>query len=135
MRLLPFTLLFLSGSYAVSTPTPSGSRQQPGIKRTILQRADAPGSATHEIVLAIAEFPPGGTSGWHRHPGVEMAYVLEGTIVMQIAGRSDTTLVAGNSIQNHVPHTARNAGTTVARVLATYVVEKGKPLAEPVPAP
>src|SRR5262245_4979646 len=124
MRLLPLSLLVLTGA-----------AQQPAVKRTIIQRVDAPGSSTHEIVMAVAEFPPGAVSGWQRHPGTEVGYVLEGSIVVQHAGHPDTTLVAGNSFQNSAAHNARNAGTATARVLATYVVEKGKPLAEPVPAP
>src|SRR5579862_1377614 len=54
----------------------------PGIKRIILQKADDPGSPKYEAVMAVAEIPVGGTSGRHRHPGIELAYVLEGTVVV-----------------------------------------------------
>ena len=134
MRLLPLTLVLVAGAWSAGSAGLLSS-QQPGLKRTVLQRSDDPAAPTHEIVQAIAEFPPGASSGWHRHPGIEVAYVLEGTIVMQMPGHPDTTLVAGNSMLNVGAHSARNAGTGIARVLATYVVEKGKPLAEPVPAP
>ena len=52
--------------------------QQPGsgIKRTVLQRADEPGAANYEAVMALAEIAPGASSGRHRHPGIELAFVL-----------------------------------------------------------
>jgi quercetin dioxygenase-like cupin family protein len=108
--------------------------QQPGIKRTVLQRVDDPGSKTHEAVMAVAELAPGGTAGRHRHPGVEIGYVLEGTVVFEHAGRQPVTKKAGEFFQNDVAaaHDAKNVGSAPAKVLAIYVVEKGKPLAEPV---
>ena len=62
--------------------------QQPsnGIKRTILQRADEPGAPNYEAVMAIAEIAPGASSGRHRHPGIELAYVLEGSLVVEREG-------------------------------------------------
>ena len=137
MRILApvLALAVLAGAYSVGRSRPLLNGQQPTVKRTILQRTDEPGSTTHEAVMAIAEIPPGATTGWHRHPGIELAYVLEGSIVVQMAGHPDTTLVAGNSTRNVGAHNTTNHGTTTARVLAVYLVEKGKPLAEPVPAP
>jgi quercetin dioxygenase-like cupin family protein len=107
--------------------------QQSGVKRTVLRRVDDPGAAAYEAVLAIAEIPPGAASGRHRHPGVEVGYVLEGTVLLQHEGRPDTTLKAGDSFGNSGVHNASNPGPNPARLLAVYLVEKGKPLAEPVP--
>ena len=135
MRSLALALVLVAGAYSLSGSTATPNVQQPTVKRTILQRTDEPGSTTHEAVMAIAEIPPGATTGWHRHPGIELAYVLEGSVVVQMAGRPDTTLVAGNTTRNEGAHNTTNKGTTTARVLAIYLVEKGKPLAEPVPAP
>lgn len=108
--------------------------QQPGIKRTILQRADDPGSAKYEAVTAVAEIPAGAESGKHRHPGTELAYVLEGTVIVEHEGRAPTTYKAGDAMKNEVGgvHNARNPGTKPVKILAVYVVEKGKPLAETV---
>jgi quercetin dioxygenase-like cupin family protein len=107
--------------------------QQPGIKRTVLQRVDDPGSKTHEAVMAAVDFAPGGSAGRHRHPGVEIGYVLEGTVVFEHEGRQPVTKKAGEFFQNDVAaaHDAKNIGSSPAKVLAIYVVEKGKPLAEP----
>src|SRR5947207_12046308 len=61
--------------------------QQPGIKRTILLRADDPSSAKYEAVMAIAEIAPGAMSGRHRHPGIEVAYILDGSVIIERDGQ------------------------------------------------
>jgi quercetin dioxygenase-like cupin family protein len=110
--------------------------QQPsnGIKRTILQRADEPGAPNYEAVMAIAEIAPGASSGRHRHPGIELAYVLEGSLVVERDGQAPYTAKAGDAIKNEAAvHNAKNTGKTPVKILAVYLVEKGKPMAEPVP--
>ena len=108
--------------------------QQPSIKRTILQRVDDPGSAGYEAIMGVAEIPPGAMSGKHRHHGIEVAYVLEGSVVVEHEGQPPTTLKAGDAFKNEANvHNARNTGSTPVKILAVYIVEKGKPLAEAVP--
>jgi quercetin dioxygenase-like cupin family protein len=109
--------------------------QQPGgIKRTILMRADDPGSANYEAVMAIAEIAPGARAGKHRHPGTEVAYVLDGSVVIERAGQPPVTVKTGEALKNEsVVHDALNPGTKPVKILAVYIVEKGKPMAEPVP--
>ena len=106
--------------------------QAAGFTRTILQRADL-STAGHEGVMARAEFAPGAAAGRHSHPGEEIAYVLEGTISVEITGKPAVTLKAGDVflVPAGVIHDAKNTGTTPAKVIATYVVEKGKPMATP----
>ena len=111
------------------------SGQQAGFKRTVIQQADlsVPG---REATTAIAEFQPGATVGRHTHPGEEVGYVLEGTLVLEQQGKPAVTLGAGKTffIPAGTVHNATNSGSTQARVLATYIVDKGKPLATPVAA-
>jgi quercetin dioxygenase-like cupin family protein len=123
------TTLALVGAAAVI------SAQQSGFKRTVLQQEKL-SAAGREAVTAVAEFQPGGTVGAHRHPGEEIGYVLEGSIVLEQAGKPPVTLKAGQTffIPNGQVHNATNKGSSVARVLANYVVESGKPVATPVPA-
>ena len=106
--------------------------QQTGFKRTVLQQSklSVPG---HEAVTAIAEFQPGGTVGRHTHPGEEIGYVLEGSIVLERDGQPPLTLTVGQTffIPNGQVHNATNKGASTARVLANYVVESGKPVATP----
>ena len=107
--------------------------QQPGFKRVELQRHDlsAPG---REVVQVRAEFEPGASVGKHTHPGEEIAYVLEGTLEIEMAGKPNATVKAGDTffVPAETVHSAKNAGKGPAKILATYVIEKGKPVATPV---
>ena len=113
--------------------TVAAAAQQPSFKRTELQRADlsAPG---REVVQAIAEFPPGATVGRHTHPGEEVAYILEGTVLVEVDGKPAATMSAGQYfiVPAGTIHNATNKSGGNAKVLATYIVEKGKPVATPV---
>ncbi|HEU4693578.1 MAG TPA: cupin domain-containing protein [Vicinamibacterales bacterium] len=106
------------------------SAQQPGFSRTVIQRGDlsTPG---REVVSALAEFQPGATVGPHTHPGEEAGYLLEGTLVFEQTGKPTVTLKAGETffVPAGTVHNATNKGSGRTRVLATYIVEKGKPLA------
>ncbi len=84
--------------------------------------------------MAVAELPAGATSGKHRHHGIELAYVLQGTVAIEHEGQAPMTLTAGQAFKNEAGvHNARNTGTTPVKIVTVYLVEKGKPLAEPVP--
>lgn len=108
--------------------------QQPGIKRTILLRTDEPGSTSHEVVMGVAEIAPGAMAGRHRHPGIEIGYILDGSVTLEHEGKPARTLKAGDAFKNEPGlHNAKNTGKTPVRILAAYLVEKGKPLAEPAP--
>jgi quercetin dioxygenase-like cupin family protein len=102
---------------------------QTGIKRTDLQRHDLEASG-REAVQVRVDFAPGAAFGRHSHPGEEIIYVLEGTLQYEVDGKPPVTLKAGDVF--FVPagtiHAARNVGQDNAAELATYVVEKGKPL-------
>jgi quercetin dioxygenase-like cupin family protein len=109
--------------------------QQAGFKRTVIlqESLSIPG---REAVTAIADFQPGGTVGRHTHPGEEVGYILEGTIVLEQDGKPAVTLGAGKTffIPAGTVHNATNKSQAPARVLANYIVEKGKPVATPVAA-
>jgi quercetin dioxygenase-like cupin family protein len=103
--------------------------QQTGIRRTELQRHDL-GVPGREVIQVRVELDPGVAFGKHTHPGEEIAYVLEGTFEYQVEGKPPVTLKAGETL--FIPagtiHAAKNTGTGNAAELATYIVEKGKPL-------
>jgi quercetin dioxygenase-like cupin family protein len=103
--------------------------QQTGIRRTELQRHDL-GAPGREVIQARVELDPGVTFAKHWHPGEEIVYVLEGSLEYQVEGKPPVTLKAGDVL--FVPagqiHSAKNVGSTNAAELATYIVEKGKPL-------
>jgi quercetin dioxygenase-like cupin family protein len=103
--------------------------QQEGVKRTNLQRHDlsAPG---REAVQVRVDLAPGVAFPKHTHPGEEIIYVLEGTLEYQIEDKPPVTLKAGDVlfIPAGTVHSARNPGTVTGSELATYIVEKGKPI-------
>ena len=103
--------------------------QQAGTKRTDLQRHDlsVPG---REVVQVRVDFDPGYVAPKHWHPGEEIIYVLEGTLEYQVEGKPPVTLKAGDVyfVPARTIHTAKNVGSGPGAELATYVVEKGKPL-------
>ena len=107
--------------------------QAPGVKRTLLQRIDI--GNNQELILGIAEIAPGGSVGRHTHFGFETGYVLAGSSSFQIEGEAARNLNAGDSyvVANGKVHDAKTVGDAPAKVLAVYVVEKGKPLATPAP--
>jgi len=107
--------------------------QAPGIKRTELQDRDLSVPGRH-VVQARVEFEPGAVVGRHTHPGEEISVVLEGSLLLEVDGQSPRTVKAGEAffIPAGVIHAGKNAGSVKGVVLATYVVEKGKPVATPV---
>lgn len=105
--------------------------QQQDIKRTIFQKSDVPGTG-YETVLGIAEIAPNVKVASHTHPGTESSYVLEGSLALEVQGQPTRTVKAGESmfVPANTPHGGQ-AGPAGAKVLAAWVVEKGKPLASP----
>lgn len=108
--------------------------QSPGIQRQVLQRATSAGGE-HDVLLVKVGIAPGASAGRHSHPGIETGYVVEGEAVMELDGEpprklgpGDTYLVPAGRI-----HDARAVGPRPVTVLATFVVERGKPLATPAP--
>ncbi len=104
--------------------------QLAGTRRTDLQRHDlsVPG---REVVQSIVDIDPGVTSPRHWHPGEEIVYVVAGSMEYRVEGNPPVTLNAGEVL--FIPagaiHSAKNVGSGRGAELATYLVEKGKPLA------
>ena len=118
---------------AGSSLAPHGAQaQQPGVTRTDLLRHDL-GVPGREVVQVRVDIAPGVLAPDHSHPGEEIAYVIEGLLEYQLEGKPPVTLKAGEVL--FIPagtiHSAKNVGSGNAAELATYIVEKGKPLVVP----
>jgi quercetin dioxygenase-like cupin family protein len=103
--------------------------RQPGTRRTDLQRHDlsVPG---REVIQVRVEFDPEYTSPRHTHFGEEIIYVLEGTLEYHVDGKPTATYKAGEVllVPGGTVHWVKNIGVGNGAELATYIVEKGKPL-------
>ena len=104
--------------------------------RTILGRHDQTGVPGKEILLGTAQLPAGTVIGFHTHPGDEFGYVLKGPLVLKTKGQPDRMLKTGDFFFNArgVIHSlATVSGGEDGTALSTWIVDKGVPLATPVP--
>jgi quercetin dioxygenase-like cupin family protein len=117
-----------TGAAAQGTPPAT----TPGVTRKILSQIDGPVPG-YVTLLVEAEIEAGTAVGRHTHPGVESAYVLEGGFELPIEGQPTRMLKPGDGFQIPpvTPHAGGKPGTAKTKVLITYIVEKGKPLASP----
>ena len=124
-RMMAIGALILGSALALHV----AQAQQIGARRIDLQRHDL-SVAGREVVQVIVELEPKTTAPRHSHPGEEIIYVLEGTWEYTLDGKPPVVLKAGDVlfIPAGVIHSARNVGTGRGAELATYIVEKGKPL-------
>jgi len=133
LRSTAVIMLAMTGIATAQQNLPAATQQTATIKRTPLQKFDVPGTA-YETVIGMAEIMPNLNIGRHTHPGPESGFMLDGEMVLMVDGQADKTIKTGESYQ--IPpgaiHDAKT-GPNGAKVIATYVVEKGKPLASPAP--
>jgi quercetin dioxygenase-like cupin family protein len=108
--------------------------QNPAVKRTVVKTGDisVPG---REAVIANVEIGPGGSVGRHTHPGDEISYVVSGEGEILMEGKPPLKIKSGDGfvVPGGTKHDAHNTGTEPLKLIAVYVVEKGKPLATPAP--
>ena len=130
---LAFAAFGMSGTAYAQQQLPAAASQTQTIKRTPLQKFDVPGT-NYETVIGMAEIVPNVNIGKHTHPGPESGYMLDGDMTLLVDGQPPLALKAGESykIPSGAVHDAKT-GAKGAKVIATYVVEKGKPLASPAP--
>ena len=109
----------------------SAIAQQTGIKRTVIRTFDYPPGYT--TITGIVELAPNTCSGRHTHPGIDSGYVMEGDFVLMMDGKPEQTFKVGDSYQTlpQEPHDACSVSGN--KLLDTWVLEKGKPLASPAP--
>jgi quercetin dioxygenase-like cupin family protein len=129
-KLNKIQIMAMAALVAGAVLAPLGAQaQQSGVTRTDLQRHDlsAPG---REAIQVRVDLAPGVAFGKHTHPGEEIIYVLEGSLEYQVGDKPPVTLKAGDVlfIPAGTVHSARNVGSVTGSELATYIVEKGKPL-------
>lgn len=124
-RITALLALIVGSGVALQVP----GRQQEGVKRTNLQRRDlsVPG---REVIQVRVDIAPGVVFPRHSHPGEEIVYAIEGSLEYRLDGEAPVTLKAGQVlfIPPGAVHAVKNVGRGNGAELATYLVEKGKPL-------
>jgi len=117
----------------VGSKTEADAQGAPGFTRKMLQKIEYPGDK-YACVLIEVTIEPNGIVARHTHPGVESSYLASGGITLSVKGQPDRVLNPGDSFQipPEVPHAAKN-GPEKSVVVASYTVEKDKPLASPAP--
>ena len=109
--------------------------QQEPVKRTVLLRTDLAGMEGKEVLMINVEIAPGAVSGKHYHHGHELAYVLEGSGILEIEGKPPVTLKAGEAAYQPPKqvHEGKNTSTTAPlKTLSIVIAEKGQPITVPV---
>jgi quercetin dioxygenase-like cupin family protein len=81
----------------------------------------------------MVELAPGSCSGRHTRPGIDTGFVMRGDLVLKIEGKPEQTLKAGDSFETAplTPHDA--CSVSGAKLIDTWVIERGKPLTSPTP--
>jgi quercetin dioxygenase-like cupin family protein len=117
---------------ASAQPVPSPVQPAP-VKRTIVGKTDVPGS-NYEVITAVVELQPNFKAGRHSHPGTVQVQMLDGEFWLALDGQPEKTFKAGESFEvaNGAIHNEGAAGAVPAKFVAVYIVEKGKPLVNPV---
>lgn len=130
---LAIALCFGTAAAWAQSPPPAITQGASDLKRTIMQKFDVPGS-NYETVIALVEIVPNGVIGKHTHFGIDSGVVYAGDVVLNAAGTPERIVKTGESWQI-APNTIHwgQAGANGAKIINTYVIEKGKPLATPAP--
>ncbi len=105
------------------------------LKRTVLKTHAMTSVPGREGIMVAAELAVGGAAPRHTHPGEEFVFVLEGTATFDIAGQTLLTIKTGDAfvIPPNTPHVATNTGSVPLKLLSTYIIPAGLPLATPAP--
>jgi quercetin dioxygenase-like cupin family protein len=88
-----------------------------------------------EVTVVTVDYPPGGSSSPHRHPGPVFGYILEGSVVSQLKGTPEKTYAQGEMFyepSGAVHLISRNASKShPAKLLAFMIAKRGAPVKLP----
>ena len=109
-----------------------------GVKVSLIKKATAAANGQKlayattgkpEVTVAVVEIPPGGDTGWHFHPIPVYAYILSGTITVEVEGGGQYDFREGDAILEviNTPHIGSNKGTLPVRLVVFYTGAEGEP--------
>ena len=86
-------------------------------------------TAQPEVTVLVVRVPPGGSTGWHQHPVPVYAYMLEGTLNVEIKGAQTSIFKKGDAILEvmNTLHNGYNSGSETATLVVFYTGAVGVP--------
>ncbi len=140
---LSAVIMLFAGVAALATP-PTDFVPEP-LARGSLGQLDAQGDGVEvrsgntnaDVAVSKVTIGPGGSSGWHHHPGVVMVSVASGTVTEYDEDCNPTVIPEGQGfVESHDEvHLVRNEGSVPAVLYATFVSPTGTPLRIDAPQP
>ena len=120
------------GTIVASVQSDAAPAAAPNVQRKVLLQQDL-SIPNYSTALVEVTIPAGGREGRHTHPGSAVVYVQEGQLTLDYEGMPTKTYKVGESfyIEPGKIHEGINNGATTVKAIASFVVEKGKPLALP----
>ncbi len=135
MQVTPHILrTWLAAAAAAAMLVAGAAAQQPQVQRTVLLQQDVAMPGYQNLMVAVT-IPAGGREGRHTHPGTAIVHVLDGALTLDHDGRMRATYKKGETffVEAGKVHEGMNLGTTAVKAIASFVVDKGKPLTSQVP--
>ena len=109
--------------------------QTPHASVTPLTSKDLPEVPGKEVLMITVDYPPGSVDAIHRHNAHAFVYVLEGSIIMQVKGGKEVTLIPGQTFYEgpeDVHVVGRNASSIKpAKFVVFFIKDKGAPVLVP----
>lgn len=83
-----------------------------------------------EVKIVKITFPPGATTGWHKHAIPVFAYILKGKLTVEFEHHKTLTFQENSSFAESIDsyHNGKNCEQEELILIAIYLGEKGKPL-------
>ena len=82
-----------------------------------------------EVTVMTVELPPGAETGWHIHPVPVYAYILSGSLTVEVEGKNTSVFQAGDAIIEAVNtrHCGRNTGAVPVKLVVFYTGAENLP--------
>lgn len=99
---------------------------------SIGQKIDFPDYKEDEVTISKITIPPDFSTGWQKHYFPVFAYVLEGTLTVELENNKIIQYPKNTSFSEVINtfHNGVNRGKENLILIAIYIGEKGKPLSE-----
>jgi quercetin dioxygenase-like cupin family protein len=106
----------------------------PSVTRKVLDQKEV---GDYVLTMALVDLPVGGREGRHRHAGILLGLVEEGVLSMDHEPTGVRDYKPGETF--YIPegqiHEGFNRGTVPTKVVGSFVIRKGQPMAVPMPLP